>query len=136
MKKTIVIINEQHTILEEQKCLLNSKFTDGWEFLKVPSSGWTLEEQNQIKEDIIKYVDLFGFHGKSGNVVFVSPIPYLYGRLQIEFGYHVGNYDGNIGNYKNVSGNVYVFHNDKREKKELPNGKIISVTSKTGWQII
>ena len=29
-----------------------------------------------------------------------------------------------------------VFHNDQREKKELPNGKIVMTVSKTGWVIV
>ena len=31
---------------------------------------------------------------------------------------------------------VLVFHNDKRQKRELPNGKIISVVAETGWQLV
>lgn len=31
---------------------------------------------------------------------------------------------------------VLIFHNDNREKKELPGGKVVSVVSQTGWQLI
>jgi len=29
----------------------------------------------------------------------------------------------------------YLLHNDRREKKELPNGRVISVVAQTGWQL-
>ena len=31
---------------------------------------------------------------------------------------------------------VKVLHNDKREKKELPNGKIIMTVAQAGWVIV
>ena len=27
-------------------------------------------------------------------------------------------------------------HNDRREKKELPNGKVIMAVAQTGWQLV
>jgi hypothetical protein len=29
-----------------------------------------------------------------------------------------------------------VFHNDRREKKELPNGKVIMTVAKEGWELV
>lgn len=52
-------------------------------------------------------------------VIFVSPIPYLIKFLA-----------GSTGT------DVYVFHNDNREKKELPDGRIIQTVAKTGWQLV
>ena len=31
---------------------------------------------------------------------------------------------------------VLVFHNDRREKKELPDGLIIQVVAREGWQLV
>ncbi len=135
MRKAIVIMNEQHTLLPEQEQIITNTF-GSWEFLKVPASGWTLEEQKKIKDTVVNGVDLHGAHGKAGSVVFVSPVPYLYGRLQLESGYFMGSWDGNCGAYGKINSTVYVFHNDKREKKELPNGKIINVVAKTGWVLV
>jgi hypothetical protein len=30
----------------------------------------------------------------------------------------------------------FVLHNDRREKKELPNGKVIMTVAKEGWMIV
>ena len=117
--KNIVILNEQHTLMEEQKQLLNATFgEEKWEIKKVPAEGWTKE---QMDEEFYK-LDLC-------NVIFASPIPYLLKKLSYNSGF--------IG--RDAMGDcpmVYVFHNDNREKKELPNGKIIYTIAKTGWQLI
>jgi len=31
---------------------------------------------------------------------------------------------------------VHIFHNDNREKKELPNGKIIHTVAQKGWVLV
>ena len=111
MKKVQVIINEQHTLLIEQKEILDRVF-DAWEEYKVPSDGWNLKT---IREKSIALAST------SEAVVFASPIPAM---IKILAGHESENFS------------VFVFHNDKREKKELPNGKIISVTAQTGWQLV
>jgi hypothetical protein len=118
MKKlTAVILNEQHSLMEEQQQLLNEKFGDNWEIVPVPANGWTLAEQHK------KVVELVN---KYGDVVFASPVPFLMKEVSRE---------SIIG--ENISlFNVYVFHNDNREKVELPNGKIIFKVAKTGWQLV
>jgi hypothetical protein len=63
-------------------------------------------------------------------VVFVSPIPALLLILAQRDGERFGS-----GANDGLSC-VQVFHNNKREKKELPNGKIISVTATEGWELI
>ena len=125
--KATVIINEQHSLLEEQKTILNETY-EAWEKLLIPAEGWTLD---QIKEVAIKL---------EGIVVFVSPIPVLIKWLSEDS--EINNYnkapDAGYYNTSNISKveSVKIFHNDKREKKELPNGKIISVTAETGWQLV
>lgn len=47
-------------------------------------------------------------------LIFVSPVPAL----------------------MRLHSNWSVFHNDRREKKELPNGKIIMTVAETGWQLV
>jgi len=51
-------------------------------------------------------------------VVFASPIPYLIKLLSRQLNFTID--EGLKHAY-----NVLIFHNDKREKKELPNGKVI-----------
>jgi hypothetical protein len=107
MEKVQVIINEQHKLTAEQETLLNNRF-DKWELYKVPAEGWTIAEMNNRMFDLT-----------TAKCVFVSPIPYMLKILTSI-------------NYKNI----YIFHNDKREKVELPNGKVIYKVADTGWQIV
>lgn len=103
-----VIINETHELLEEQETLLHEKF-DEYVKINVPESGWALEQMIQMIRRELK---------GDAPIVFVSPIPALMKLASIH------------------RRNFYVFHNDNREKKELPNGKIIMVVSKTGWKLV
>jgi hypothetical protein len=56
---------------------------------------------------------------EDGAIVFASPIPALIKKATLEFG-----------------GWVKIFHNDHREKKELPNGRIIMVVAQEGWELV
>jgi hypothetical protein len=118
-----VIINEQHSLLPEQEKILNSQF-DSWEFFKVPADGWTLPEIMEKAKELAK-----------DNVVFCSPIPVLLAELAKNAGFMDACSKVENG-FSGQVPSVYVFHNDVREKKELPNGKIISVTAKEGWQLV
>ena len=126
-KKVYVIINEQHKLFAEQKKLLNRKFGNGWEFLKVPAAGWSLEKQR----DIIKK------RFQRGEIaVFASPIPYLLYRLSWSSGAWANCQGNNLPDNFAFCREVWIFHNDVREKKELPNGKIIQVVAEKGWQLV
>lgn len=122
--KTIVIINEQHVLTEEQRKILNEKFNifqdgiieddpyqvvecQGWEEMKVPSEGWTLE----------KMISIVNFIDRDTNVVFVSPIPIM------------------IAKCVKRALPVFIFHNDNREKTER-NGKVFFTVAKEGWQLV
>ena len=97
-------------IINAQHSLLKAQsefLPDECEVLQVPASGWTLEEMKKKRSYLRKY-DL---------IIFVSPIPYLIKEL---------------APWKDVK----VFHNDVREKKELPNGKVIMTVAKEGWQLV
>ena len=117
-----VILNEQHKLTEEQKEILNN-FGGRVEIISVPANGWTDEEMEKNAHD------LYGH-----DVIFVSPIPILIGMLSFQLGWKEGA--GRFGN-EVIEGprSVYIFHNNYREKKELPNGKIIMVVAKTGWKL-
>lgn len=124
--KAKVIINEQHSLLPSQEEALNSQF-EGWEFYKVPAEGWTLEEMiEEVDDDLIQYNSEYA-------IVFASPVPYLLA--------HCASVSGRIDTAREYGSEtpelfVYLFHNDVREKKELPNGKVISVTAREGWQLV
>lgn len=112
--KNQVIINEQHSLFDEQIELLN-KLVGDWERLNVPQSGWTLEEiQNIAYELYTQYCK------RRFTTVFASPIPAMLKEILTYCD----------------SDNVLVFHNDTRVKKELPNGKVIMTISPVGWQLV
>lgn len=124
--KAKVILNEQHSLLPEQEGILDKKFENGWEIVPVPASGWTLAEMDEIYEE----------YKVDHTIVFASPIPYLIQKFSYFMGYGYGegwNPDFQEGR-KPTS--VYIFHNDRREKKELPNGKIVHTVAKEGWQLV
>jgi len=116
--KTTIIINEQHSLLPTQKELLN--LYPDYEILPVPATGWDKLQMDEIRAAL------------TGRVVMVSPIPYLVKTL---------SQDETLNNSPDATGGVsritelLIFCNDQREKKELPNGKIISVTAKEGWYL-
>ena len=107
MRKAIVIINEQHKLLPEQKEILNTNYKDNRECLNVSADGWNLEEIKSKVEEL-----------KGNIIIFASPIPAM-----IKFVMLTGI-------------EVRIFHNDNREKVELPNGKIISRVAQEGWQLV
>ena len=113
--KILVILNEQHKLLPDQERLLNEDFEHvGWEIFPVPAEGWTLE---QIKEEVLP--DLF-----NRAVVFASPVPALLLFLASQRG----------------GERVWLFHNDRRVAKEIPDGKggkkLIHVVATDGWQLV
>jgi len=107
----VVIINEQHTLLSEQVELLEAEFKS-YEELDVPTEGWAEE---QIYE---QYKTL----ATAEALVVLSPIPLLLGLL--------------ASRRKNQTGFTYVLHNDVREKKELPNDKVVYTVAQEGWQLL
>ena len=111
----LLIINEQHSLFLEQEEILNKK--GSFKKIEVPATGWTLEEQRQVVEELMKLLD-----NKHDAIVFASPVPYLLKVMSLL-----------SAEAKFVT---LVFHNDNREKVELPNGKIINKVAKTGWQLV
>jgi hypothetical protein len=109
MEKALVIINEQHTLLPEQEEILAANF-GGFVRENIPAAGLTLPEICKLVERLRQENEL--------PIVIVSPIPALLVLLARE------------------SKDYYVFHNDNRDKKELPGGKIIFTVTKTGWVLV
>ncbi|OXB94795.1 hypothetical protein [Parageobacillus galactosidasius] len=107
--KVFVIKNEQHSLFEEQIRLLHERFGYYKEYL-VPADGWTLAQMQEHIAFLSQNAD---------TIVFASPIPYMIKQLS--------RY-----NYLRV----FVFHNDKREKRVLPDGRVIQTVASTGWQLV
>ena len=123
MKKIYVIINEQHSLMEDQEKCLN-ELMEGMsnvgmnpviEEVKVPSDGWSIDQMDKVFNKMLRENE----DAMPIEVVFVSPVPYLI--------MEVASSDYMI---------CRIFHNDKREKKELPNGKIVYTVAKEGWQLV
>ena len=113
--KTTIIISEQRTLLPEQEELLKEKFGT-WQTILVPATGWTREEREIICDTL------------RGNVVFVSPIPGMILALGRRASFESCN-------HRSQTVRPWFFSNDNREKRELPNGNVISVIAKTGWYL-
>lgn len=123
--RNIIIINEAHSLLSEQEKILKEKFGT-YEFLHVPKNGWSKEDQLRIAKKLIK---------EGGNIIFISPVPLLLGLIAFYKGY--GKAGKDIGQpFMGWDISLYLFHNNQREKRELPNGKIIQVVASTGWQLV
>lgn len=118
-----VIINEQHSLLPEQEEILNSRF-GAWEFLRVPANGWTLAEMKTIAKAL-----------EGEDVVFCSPVPVLLGLVSKEVGF-MGACSRVEDGFSGVVPRGFIFHNDHREKKELPSGKVLMLVAKEGWQLV
>ena len=116
-----LIINEQHSLFEQQENIL--KNFDEIETIKVPAAGWTLEQLKNFEVD--------NKLQSRDTVIFASPIPFLIKELTSQLVCPDMSGD-NIG----LKYNVLVFHNDKRDKLELPNGKIINRVSAEGWMLV
>jgi len=112
-KKCIIIVNEQHCLFNEQKELLLKKYQIEGE-IKVPTNGWNLKKIREIANSLI---------GKQ--VVFVSPVPALMALMQTS--------EDTTGTHRVP---FKVFHNSVREKKQLPDGRIIQTVAKTGWELV
>lgn len=120
-----VILNEQHKLLPAQVSLLNEKFGyNSWEILTVPADGWN---KAQIESEA------FYLRECEDITVFASPIPLLVAKMAFYRGM-----DSVIYPYDCIG--VFIFHNDSRVAKEVPDGKggsrVIHVVAPEGWQLI
>lgn len=123
--KNIVIMNESHSLLSEQKRILNETF-GAYEFLYAPQDGWSKEDQLRIAKQLVN---------EGGNIVFISPVPILLSLVAFYKGYGQAGIETGQP-FIGCDINLFLFHNDHRQKKELPDGRIIQVVSPTGWQLV
>lgn len=116
MTHYVVVINEQHSIMPDQERLLTA---DGstFERLNIPAAGLTLDEIEKLAGRLEVMHDV-----QEKEIVVASPIPAL--MVALAFREHC---------------NFLVFHNDKRDAKEVPDGnggvKVIHTVAQTGWQL-
>ena len=126
---TKVILNEQHKLMNAQKKILDERFgTENWELFSVPKSGWNLEQMKEVAEDMITGTTCYG-----ELIVFASPVPALM-ALIAEGVSKCSSEHGETGFTWWVP--FFVLHNDTREKKELPDGRVIMTVAKEGWVIV
>lgn len=93
------------------------------ELKKIPAEGINRQQIEELVEELSNLDTV--------NIVVLSPIPLLLGRLAHKAGEIDGRYD-----WICLRSHMYILHNDQREKKELPNGKVISVVAQEGWELI
>ena len=127
--KTAIIINEQHSLMAEQKALLPKEY----QTVLVPASGWTKTEM----EDVMNNLCLPTWQGGQGinRIIFISPIPYMIKSLSLDAGANSVQIELNHQASPLMVKRVDVMANDHREKKELPGGKVVYVVAKTGWYL-
>src|SRR5690625_5262425 len=101
-----IILNEQHSLLDNQKEVLEERYGDDYEIFSVPAKGWTVEEMDKISEEL----------EDENLVIFASPVPYLLMKLTYRRGLAAGvNMSSDEDRH---SAPVGIFHNDHRKKKE------------------
>ena len=109
--KNVIIINEQHRLMEQQKQIIERQLGNDIGLLKIPEQGLNRQEIEDIANAL---------NNKAINVIVLSAIPLLLARLAHNQG----------------TNNVWILHNDRRDKVELPNGQIRMVVAKDGWELI
>lgn len=67
--RTIIIINEQHSLLPQQEEIIVRKLGDDIEVKKIPAEGINRQEIETMTDDLNKLCD--------ANIVALSPIPLL-----------------------------------------------------------
>ena len=109
----LVVINQDHDLFPEQIALLEKEFGK-YDRINIPAEGLSLDRQRELAR---------WMYDTGKVIVFASPVPALLNFL--------AHLDGEDGHHS-----VFVFHNDRRDKKELPGGKIIMTVAAEGWQLV
>ena len=121
--KALVVINEQHSLMPDQVRVLQETF-ESFVRVNVPAEGWTLVQMQENAEVLVEAVQTAYYENAAIAVVFASPIPALMKSIMCSLDVVDAEYA------------VFVLHNDRREKKELPGGKIIMTVAAEGWQLV
>lgn len=121
---TVVIINKAHKLLPDQERLLNQAFPTGWTRWDVPEEGLTAEAQAAAAAELCEHP-----------VVVASPVPFLTARLAA-----IKAARAQRSLFIDTQINLWVFHNDRRVAKEVPDGKggvrVIHTVAPEGWQLL
>lgn len=122
--KVVVIINEQHKLLPDQERLLNHTFPEGWSRWDVPADGLTADAQASAASVLADHP-----------VVVASPVPFLTARLAA-----IKAACAQRSLFLDTQVNLWVFHNDKRVAKEVPDSKggvrVVHTVAPDGWQLL
>lgn len=111
---TYLIINETHSLLPDQVRVLEEKGMSDYEEIRIPKEGWDARTRFSLAHEWAE---------RGGRYIFVSPEPVILGRLA-----HLSVFRKDVA--------VYVFSNDRRVKKELPDGRIVQTIAPTGWKLV
>lgn len=103
---TVTVIINQQHSLFPQQESLLLAKFGEFERLNIPSEGMNLSQLSDLA------------NGLEGDIVVASPIPALMKFLAL------------------LGKEFFVLHNDQRQKKELPNGKVIMTVAQEGWVIV
>ena len=126
MREAKVVINQQHKLLPDQERLLNETFTAGWFRWDVPADGLTAEAQAAAASELSIWP-----------VVIASPVPFLTARLAV-----IKAMRAQRGLFLDEEAQIalWVFHNDSRIAKEIPDGKggvkVLHTVAPEGWQLL
>jgi|SRR5690554_140468 len=112
--ETYLVINETHTLLPDQVRELEEKGMAEYEEIRIPKEGWDARTRFSLAHEWAE---------RGGRYIFVSPEPVILGRLA-----HLSVFRKDVA--------VYVFSNDRRVKKELPDGRIVQTIAPTGWKLV
>jgi len=66
--KAVIVINEQHNLLDVQEAQLRDLFPEGWDTFPVPKGGLSAEAQRLAAQDLLTDYEA---------IVFVSPVPMM-----------------------------------------------------------
>jgi len=118
-------------LLPDQERLVQKEFPEAKiEKVLVPTEGWSIKEIQKKSEEIYQVAQK-----NKGVIIMVSPVPamikYLSERWYLQILINEKNHMGFVWNPE-----LLIFHNDHREKMELPNGRVIMTIAKTGWQLV
>lgn len=122
---TYLIINETHSLLPDQIRELEENEITEYEEIRIPKEGWDLQTRMDKAWEWVR---------RGGRYIFVTPEPIMLARLAYYVGHGAHFIDGVPALGYDVE--LYIFSNDRREKKELPDGRIIQTVAREGWKLV
>jgi len=125
MNRIKVVINGSHKLLPQQIALLGGEY----ELIKIPEEGLSSEEIYRLKHALTESIE------RGHSVVILSPIPLL---VKLLYSWYERNTKTDKYGERLPAryGKLLLFHNDKREKKLLPDGREVTVVAQDGWELL